>query len=118
MESLAVHISSSTFVDADNPRYHDFRDRFYKEFHTIPDQHAYMGYDLLNWLGKTLTMQGKSGLLGGQYLPYTGISSGFDIKPVFKSELKNGAEMKVPLYYENSKVRILKYENQDFILVR
>ena len=36
----------------------------------------------------------------------------------FKSELKNGAEMKVPLYYENSKVRILKYENQDFILVR
>jgi len=40
------------------------------------------------------------------------------IQHKIKSEIKNGGEIKVPLYYENSKVRILKYENQDFILVR
>ena len=118
MESLSVHISSSTFVDVDHPFYHDFIMRFFNTYHALPDQQAFMGYDLLHWLGKTLTEKGKAGLLGTQHYTEFGLASGFDIKPVFKTHYDTSTEMKSPLYYENSRVRILKYINQDFTLVR
>jgi len=118
MESLSVHISSSTFINVDHPFYRQFRNRYYHEFHTLPDPQAYMGYDLLHWLGKTLTEDGKGGLIGSQRPANFGLASGFDIKPVFKTEVNKTSEMRVPLYYENSRVRILKYVNQDFTLVR
>ncbi len=118
MESLSVHISSSTFIDVDHPFYRQFRNRYYHEFHTLPDPQAYIGYDLLHWLGKTLTEDGKGGLIGSQRQANFGLASGFDIKPVFKPVAKKASEMRVPLYYENSRVRILKYINKDFTLVR
>ncbi|MEP6794024.1 MAG: hypothetical protein ABJB16_06840 [Saprospiraceae bacterium] len=118
MESLSVHISSTTFVDADHPFYHDFRERFYNEFHTLPDQQAFIGYDLLHWLGKTLAQDGPKGLIGHSSAVDFGLASGFDLKPVYKTDTMKVSEMKTPLYYENSKVRILKYFNQDFTLVR
>ncbi len=118
MEDLAVHISSSTFVDVNQPSYHDFRDRFYNEFHTIPDQQAYLGYDLIHWLGKTLTESGALGLTAGQKVVSNGLASGFDIKPVFKTGAQSNTEMKVPLYYENTRISILKYVNQEFTLAR
>ncbi len=118
MESLSLHISSTAFVDVDHPFYHDFRERFYNEFHTVPDQQAFIGYDLLHWIGKTLAQDGPKGLIGHQSTVDFGLASGFDLKPVFKTDTLNVSEMKTPLYYENSRVRILKYVNQDFTLVR
>ena len=117
MESLSVHISSSTYVDVSHPSYQDFRERFYEQFHTLPDQQAFIGYDLLKWLGRTLTNDGPTGLTGKPSTVNFGLASGFDIKPVYKAGLKV-SEMKTPLYYENARVRILKYYNQDFTLVR
>ncbi|MEO7926184.1 MAG: hypothetical protein ABIR93_05585 [Saprospiraceae bacterium] len=118
MESLSVHISSSAFVDVDHPSYKDFRTRFFNEFHTLPDQQAFIGYDLLKWLGKTLTEKGPSGLISGTSFGNYGMATGFDIKPVFKSAALKPSEMKVPLYYENTRVRILKYINQDFSVAK
>ncbi len=118
MESLSLHISSTTFVDVDHPFYHDFRERFYNEFHTLPDQQAFIGYDLLHWIGKTLAQDGPKGLIGHQSTADFGLASGFDLKPIYKTDTLKVSEMETPLYYENSRIRILKYVNQDFTLVR
>jgi len=118
MESLSVHISSTTFIDVGHPAYQTFRNRFYNEYHTLPDAQAYLGYDLMHWVGKTLTERGKDGLIGPQRTVANGLASGFDLRPVYKTGSNSGSEMHVPLYYENSRVRILKYFNQDFTLVR
>ncbi|MEP6647293.1 MAG: ABC transporter substrate-binding protein [Saprospiraceae bacterium] len=117
MESLSVHISSSSYVDPTQPSYQDFRTKFYNEFHALPDQQAFIGYDLLSWLGKKLNEGGPASLIGESSSEY-GLASGFDIKPVFKADATKPSEMKVPLYYENSRVRILKYFNQDFTIVK
>lgn len=117
MESLSVHISSSAFMDSTQPSYQDFRTKFYNEFHALPDQQAFIGYDLLSWLGKKLNEGGLANLTGNSPLE-DGLASGFNIKPVFKTDANKPSEMKVPLYYENFRVRILKYFNQDFTIVK
>ncbi|HUR32021.1 MAG TPA: hypothetical protein VMZ69_11365, partial [Saprospiraceae bacterium] len=116
MESLSVHISSPSYVNTHHSAYHNFRNKFFHQYFTMPDNQAYLGYDLLMWIAKTLVKEGPSGLIKGMPTEDFGLASGFVLKPVFKEGIKKG-EMKTPLYYENSKVRILEYRDQDFGLV-
>ena len=82
----------------------------------MPDQQAYLGYDLLMWLANTIVKEGPAGLIGGVPSEF-GLASGFQMKPVYKEGAKT-SELKTPMYYENSRVRILQFRNQDFELVR
>jgi hypothetical protein len=71
------------------------------------------------WLADRLSADGQEGLIGGMDASQYGLASGFDIRPVYKSNPSpDKPEMKVPLYYENRRVRILRYIEQDYILVR
>ncbi len=117
MESLSVHISSPTYLNTSSSEYRAFREEFYTTFYTMPDNQAYQAYDLLMWVARRLVEGGRKGPLNAATSEF-GIISGYDLKPVFPSESKVGMDKKTPLYYENSKLRILKYINQDFELVR
>ncbi len=118
MESLSLHLSISSFIDVASPDYQYFKAGFYRKFHTIPDLNAFLGYDLMMWLAKSLTDHGQEGLIGHMDPQSYGLASGFDIKPVYKNNIGTPQEMNVPLYYENQRIRILQYKEQDFILVR
>lgn len=119
MESLSLHLSISSFIDIASPDYSTFRANFLKRFHTVPDLNAFLGYDLMMWLADRLSSDGQDGLIGGMDVSQYGLASGFDIRPIYKSDgASDKAEMKVPLYYENRRVRILRYIEQDYILVR
>jgi hypothetical protein len=118
MESLSVHLSISTFIDVSNPQYPSFRARFLAKFHTVPDIQAFQGYDLVKWLASSLSNKGQEGLIGYMDSTSYGLASGFDIKPVFRMDSAPPTEMKVPAYYENKKIRIIKYVEQDYILVK
>lgn len=118
MESLSLHLSISSFIDVASPDYHYFKAGFYRKFHTIPDLNAFLGYDLMLWLAKSLSDHGQEGLIGHMDPQSYGLASGFDIRPVYKNTLDAPQEMNVPLYYENKRIRILQYKGQDFILAR
>ncbi|MDZ4747800.1 MAG: hypothetical protein SH808_04890 [Saprospiraceae bacterium] len=117
MESLSLHLSISSFIDVASPDYQYFKASFYRKFHTIPDLNASLGYDLMMWLAKSLTDHGQEGLIGQMDPDAYGLASGFDIKPVYKNTTGSATEMNVPLYYENRRIRILQYKDQDFSLV-
>ena len=119
MASLSLHLSISSFIDIASPDYAKFRANFLRRFHTVPDLNAFLGYDLMMWLADKLSTGGQEGLIGEMDPSQYGLASGFDIRPVYKSNAASDkAEMKVPLYYENRRVRILRYIEQDYILVR
>jgi hypothetical protein len=118
MESLSLHLSISTFIDVASTEYQSFKAGFYRKFHTIPDLNAFLGYDLMMWLAKSLADHGQEGLIGRMDSESYGLASGFDIKPVYKSTTGASQEMNVPLYYENKRIRILQYKGQEFILVK
>ena len=117
MESLSLHISSPAFINPQHPSYHNFRNKFYHQYFTMPDNQAYLGYDLVMWIAKTLSSEGTSGFLNGTPSEF-GLASGFKLKPVYKDEIRKPSEMHAPLYYENSRVRILEFRDQDFELVK
>ncbi len=72
----------------------------------------------MKWLGERLTQYGQEGLIGQMDGTGYGLASGFDIRPVYRNDTGSSSEMKAPLYYENRRIRILGYKDQDFILVR
>lgn len=118
MESLSLHLSISSFIDVSSPGYAAFRNRFFHIYHTVPDLNAFMGYDLMKWMATRLASEGRDALTENQMSDAEGLSSGFDIQPVFKTSSASGDTPSTPVYYENRKIRILKYLDQDFILVR
>jgi hypothetical protein len=69
-------------------------------------------------LAGSLKKGGQEELIGHTDLSQYGLASGFDIKPVFKHNTEVKQEMAVPLYYENKRIRILRYVDQDFVIVR
>ena len=117
MESLNVHISSPTYVDRHHASYRSFRNKFFQQYFTMPDNQAYQGYDLLKWLAGSVAKNGLEGLIQDAPSSTFGVSTGFNMKPVYREGSHSVTEMKTPLYYENSKVRILAFRDQDFELV-
>jgi hypothetical protein len=118
MESLSVHISVSTYIDPDHPDYEKFKQKYFEHFHVIPDLQAFLGYDLIKWISNVLVKGGKDGMIGSSSIWFSGIASGYDIRPMYKNTTTTvGTEMKTPQYYENTRIRILKYEGQDFHLI-
>lgn len=118
MENLSVHISTGMYVNSRHSGYTNFRNKFFQQYFTMPDNQAYMGYDLVMWLARTLAKEGTAGLLKDTPLSEFGMASGFDINPIYKDGLRKPSDLRVPQYYENARVRILKFIDQDFELVR
>jgi len=117
MESLQVHISVATYINPDHPDYDAFNQKYFEEYHAIPDLQAFLGYDLIKWISHVLSTSGSDGMIGPSSDWFSGIASGFDIRPVYKNNSSSTAEMKTPMYYENTRIRMLKYEGQDFHMV-
>lgn len=117
MESMNVHISSPTYLNTNNSSYRSFRDKFFKTYFALPDNMAYQGYDLLMWVAKRLMESGVDGLTLQTPTSF-GIVSGYELEPVYPANALHPSDKKTPLYYENKKIHILKYVNQDYELAR
>jgi hypothetical protein len=118
MESLSVHLTISTFLDVNHPEYKSFRNRFFERYHTDPDLQAFLGYDLMRWVAMTLQKGGKEGFISPAATWDDGLASGFRMQPIFRPGDAADVEMHTPLYYENVHIRIVKYDELDFQLVK
>lgn len=118
MESLSVHASVATFTDTSHKSYEDFRKKFFSAYHIVPDLQAFLGYDLMQWVTSHLMQGGAENLLVPHAGDDDGIASGFHLQPIYRSQAGDGTEMKAPLYYENKSIRIVKYKDLDFQLVK
>lgn len=116
LESVNLHLSISSFVDVNHPDYNGFRTRFFNKFHVVPDINAFMGYDFMVWMARTVSKEGAEGLIQQSDRTNYGLSSGFNLQPVYDEQSTELVEMKVPLYYENRRIRILRYLEQDYKL--
>jgi hypothetical protein len=118
MENLSVHLTISTFLDTGHPDYKAFRSRFFDHYHTDPDLQAFLGYDLVKWMASTLRQGGSNAFISPDATWDKGIASGFRIQPVFKAGDAHDTELHTPFYYENVHIRIVKYDELDFRLLK
>lgn len=113
-EKLNVRVSSNSFIDKKDSRVKIFQRNFYDRFGQIPENEAFLGYDLMQYLGQMLVEQGT----GFMTLPKEEqmidlMHAKFNFQPVLQ-DVPNAVELNLIDRYENKYVNILEFNNYAF----
>lgn len=117
LKSLQTHVSSVSFTDRDHPKYEVFYNRFFDRYGIVPDDAAYQGYDLVYFFGKGIFEYGTAFV---DYLDEMDISlmnMGVRFEPVYGS-IPDNTNAQAPEYYVNKGIRILRFSDQAFRILR
>jgi hypothetical protein len=112
-EKLNVHISSNTYIDPVQTDVKFFRSRFFERFGAPPTNEAFIGYDVMLYMGRMLKKHGTKFQYAldrerAQYL-----HTRFDINQVV-TPTTTGAERLPIEQFENKYVNILKFQDYYF----
>jgi len=104
INNLHARISDPFFADTSKPQTRYFYEHFNERYHVEPSKYAYLGYDVLNFLMKSVKTYGKDFVAQIATQRYTGTAYKFDIAQT----MKNATTIN---YYENNHVNVLKVED-------
>lgn len=97
-----LHVTSSTFINLNDPSVNDFRRKFRDKFGTEPNEWAYMGYDAMLYHGVLLQNYGKYHADFYSFVKIPLVHTKFDLS---SDDPANG--------YENKHVYILSYSDYE-----
>lgn len=104
INNLHTRISDAFFADTSKPKTRYFIENFSNRYHVEPSKYAYLGYDVLNFLLKSVKSYGKDFVPQLATQRYTGTAYKFDINASMK-------DANTINYYENNHVNVLKVED-------
>ena len=104
INNLHSRISDPFFADTSKAQTRYFIEHFTNRCHVEPSKYAYLGYDVLNFLMKSVKTYGKDFVSQIATQRYTGTAYKFDVA----QNMKNGTTIN---YYENNHVNVLKVED-------
>lgn len=112
-EKLNVHISSAVFVDDFDADIRQFKRTFYERFGTIPNDEAYVGYDVTKYFCRKLHQYGTrfQYQLDGEEQDVLHTQFAFQGVVIPST---TGSEIPVIQRFENKYVNILKFQNYRF----
>jgi len=114
-ENLNLHVSSDTDINSDTEEVKRFKQNFYYKFGNLPEEEAYVGYDVMRYFGGELF---RGGTQFQQTIDGNGkdmLHTRFALAPVAPKNAKPEDYSKIERY-ENSYVNILKFKNFHFQL--
>ena len=109
INDMHTRISDAFFADTSKTETRNFFTGYDAQFHAEPSKYAYLGFDVMNFLLRSVKAYGKDFLSQIITQRFTGVGYKFDIGQV----MKNSTTLN---YYENTHVNVLKV--QDYRLVR
>ena len=114
--TLNVHLSSSTFIDANNLEVRRFRNNYLSKFNKIPSTDSYLGYDCAMYFVNLMARYGTkiSPFLAGEARPV--LHTQFRFEPVAPKIINDNDFGDNTTKYENKYVNILKFQNGSFKL--
>ncbi len=112
--ALNVHLSSSTFIDANNPEVRQFRNNYLYKFNKIPSTDSYLGYDCAMYFVSLMARYGTkiSPFLAGEARAV--LHTQFRFEPVAPKMVNDNDFGDNTTKYENKYVNILKFQNGSF----
>ncbi len=113
-EDLNVHVSSDTYINPLSPAIQSFQMDYFNKYGESPNEYAFLGYDLMLYLGRMLREKGSQfqqtiDIVEEQYL-----HTKFAFKPISKNNLTTGSEDFTVGQYENQYVNILQFKDYYF----
>jgi hypothetical protein len=113
-EKLNVRVSSNSFVDKEDERVKSFQRNFYDVYGQIPENEAYLGYDLIFYLGEMLSQYGTGFMeVPKEQQMINLMHTRFNLQPVLQNSI-NAVELNLIDRYENKYVNILEFSNFAF----
>ncbi len=109
-EKLRLHVSSASYVDPNDERVRQFKQKYFDAYGTVPNDEAYLGYDVMLYFGRMLAKHGKDFSQKLDTQPSDVLHGRFE----FSRLVLNPAQHKEDLDYfdqlENTFVHILKFQ--------
>ena len=104
INNLHTRISDAFFADTSKPKTRYFIENFISRYHAEPSKYAYLGYDVLSFILKSVKSYGKDFVPQLATQRYTGTAYKFDVNAAMK-------DANTINYYENNHVNVLKVED-------
>ena len=114
-ENLDVHVTDVATLDFESFSVKTFKNNFYSKYGDIPSQEAYLGYDLMVYVGEALEkygnkFQGYADLVEAPYLQHR-----FDFQPNINGKLDDASGVKPTVnQFENKQIYLLNFKNYKF----
>lgn len=115
-EALKVRVSSSTFIEGNNPDVKYFRAKFMAKFGKIPNADSFLGYDCALYVGKMLRQYGTAFPQYLQNEPQQTLHTRFNFEPIYRPLVNDSDPNGNVAKYENKFVNMLRYQNGAFRL--
>jgi len=112
-ERFHVRVSSNVYIDDRDPDVVDFKRNYFDRFGTIPDDSAFLGYDVTTYFGELLLQYGMNFQTVLDANPSEMIHTRFDFQKVIEPTT-TGAENLPVERYENNFVNILEFRDYQF----
>jgi hypothetical protein len=113
-EALKVRVSSSTFIEGNNPDVKYFRSKFMAKFGKIPNADSFLGYDCAMYVGKMLSQYGTAFPQYLQNEPQQTLHTRFNFEPIYRPLVNDSDPNGNVAKYENKYVNMLKYQSGAF----
>ncbi len=115
-ENLKVRVSSSTFIDGNNPDVRYFRNKFLSKYGKLPNSDAFLGYDCMLYVGKMIMQYGAKFPYFIEREQQSVLHTRFYFNPVYRT-MTSGDDLGSNISkYENHYVNILRMQGGVFKL--
>ncbi len=115
-ETLKVRVSSSTYIDGNNPDVRYFRNKFLSKYGKLPNSDAYLGYDCMLFVGKMVMQYGSKFPNFLEREQQSVLHTRFYFNPVFRPVSAAADATSNISKYENNYVNILRMQGGSFRL--
>jgi ABC-type branched-subunit amino acid transport system substrate-binding protein len=109
-EKLQLHVSSASYVDDNDERVKQFKTKYFNSYGTIPNDEAFLGYDVMNYFGKQLARYGKDFSKKLDTQPSDVLHGRFEFSRVVTDPSMHKEDLDYYDQLENTFVHILKFQ--------
>ncbi len=113
-EKLHLHVSSAFYVDDNDERVRQFKQKYFQSYGAVPDEESFLGYDVMLYFGKLLAKHGKNFTQKLDVSPSDVLHGRFEFNRVVLDPSRHKEDLNYFDQLENTFVHILKF--QDFHL--
>ncbi len=113
-EKLNVHLSSASYVDNEDEKVRQFKRSFFDAYGTIPQEEAFLGYDVMLYFGRISDELGRDFTVRLDQKPYDVLHGRFEFERVVNEPERHREESNYYDQWENKFVHILKFKDFSF----
>ncbi len=109
-EKLRLHVSSASYMDPNDERVKQFKQKYFQSYGTVPNDEAYLGYDVMLYFGKQLAKYGKDFSKQLDSRPSDVLHGRFNFQRSVTEPSKHKEDLDYYDQLENQFVHILKFQ--------